>query len=326
MIDVGADCLGAFETIIDVRSPSEFAHSHIPRAHNLFVLNDNERHIVGETYRRNPFSARMLGASFVCANMAQHLQSFAQRFHPSQKILAYCARGGQRSLSFAVILDSIGYRVARLSGGYKSYRTHVCSFFAKPLPLRLFVLYGLTGSGKTEIVRACKEGIDIEGIAAHRGSSFGGFGRVQPSTKMFQNLLFEALVSKKIALVEYESKRVGNLILPSCLAQSMQQGCKIEIVAPFEARVQRIVAEYGTMDEAFFNQSMDRIQPYMQKAAWQHCKAHFARGEIVHCIEILLAEYYDRVYRRIACDVRIEHRNLKETVHAIQQLFDSIGL
>ena len=300
MIDVNADCLGEFEAIIDVRSPLEFAHSHIPRAQNLFVLDDKERHIVGETYRRDPFAARMLGASLVCANMAQHLQGFAQRFHPSQKILAYCARGGQRSLSFAVILDNIGYRVARLSGGYKSYRSHVCSFFAKPLPLRLFVLYGLTGSGKTEIVRACKYGVDIEGIAAHRGSSFGGFGRTQPSAKMFQNELFEALDSKHIALVECESKRIGDLILPQSLAQSMQQGRKIEIVAPFESRVQRIVAEYGTMDSAFFHRSMEKIKPYMQKAAWQQCIAHFARGEIVRCVEILLAEYYDRVYRRVA--------------------------
>lgn len=322
MIDVSADCLGEFGAIIDVRSPLEFAHSHIPRAQNLFVLDDNERHIVGETYRRDPFAARMLGASLVCANMAQHLQGFAQRFHPSQKILAYCARGGQRSLSFAVILDNIGYRVARLSGGYKSYRSHVCSFFAKPLPLRLFVLYGLTGSGKTEIVRACKYGVDIEGIAAHRGSSFGGFGRTQPSAKMFQNELFEALDSKHIALVECESKRIGDLILPQSLAQSMQQGRKIEIVAPFESRVQRIVAEYGTMDSAFFHQSMEKIKPYMQKAAWQQCIAHFARGEIVRCVEILLAEYYDRVYRRVACDVRIEHRNLEETLRQIDDILE----
>lgn len=322
MIDVNADCLGEFEAIIDVRSPLEFAHSHIPRAQNLFVLDDKERHIVGETYRRDPFAARMLGASLVCANMAQHLQGFAQRFHPSQKILAYCARGGQRSLSFAVILDNIGYRVARLSGGYKSYRSHVCSFFAKPLPLRLFVLYGLTGSGKTEIVRACKYGVDIEGIAAHRGSSFGGFGRTQPSAKMFQNELFEALDSKHIALVECESKRIGDLILPQSLAQSMQQGRKIEIVAPFESRVQRIVAEYGTMDSAFFHQSMEKIKPYMQKAAWQQCIAHFARGEIVRCVEILLAEYYDRVYRRVACDVRIEYRNLEETLRQIDDILE----
>lgn len=322
MIEVSADCLGKFEAIIDVRSPLEFAHSHIPRAQNLFVLDDKERHIVGETYRRDPFAARMLGASLVCANMAQHLQGFAQRFHPSQKILAYCARGGQRSLSFAVILDNIGYRVARLSGGYKSYRSHVCSFFAKPLPLRLFVLYGLTGSGKTEIVRACKYGVDIEGIAAHRGSSFGGFGRTQPSAKMFQNELFEALDSKHIALVECESKRIGDLILPQSLAQSMQQGRKIEIVAPFESRVQRIVAEYGTMDSAFFHQSMEKIKPYMQKAAWQQCIAHFARGEIVRCVEILLAEYYDRVYRRVACDVRIEHRNLEETLRQIDDILE----
>lgn len=322
MIEVSADCLGEFEAIIDVRSPLEFAHSHIPRAQNLFVLDDKQRHIVGETYRRDPFAARMLGASLVCANMAQHLQCFAQRFHPSQKILAYCARGGQRSLSFAVILDNIGYRVARLSGGYKSYRSHVCSFFAKPLPLRLFVLYGLTGSGKTEIVRACKYGVDIEGIAAHRGSSFGGFGRTQPSAKMFQNELFEALDSKHIALVECESKRIGDLILPQSLAQSMQQGRKIEIVAPFESRVQRIVAEYGTMDSAFFHQSMEKIKPYMQKAAWQQCIAHFARGEIVRCVEILLAEYYDRVYRRVACDVRIEHRNLEETLRQIDDILE----
>ena len=322
MIDVNADCLGEFGAIIDVRSPLEFAHSHIPRAQNLFVLDDKQRHIVGETYRRDPFAARMLGASLVCANMAQHLQGFAQRFHPSQKILAYCARGGQRSLSFAVILDNIGYRVARLSGGYKSYRSHVCSFFAKPLPLRLFVLYGLTGSGKTEIVRACKYGVDIEGIAAHRGSSFGGFGRTQPSAKMFQNELFEALDSKHIALVECESKRIGDLILPQSLAQSMQQGRKIEIVAPFESRVQRIVAEYGTMDSAFFHQSMEKIKPYMQKAAWQQCIAYFARGEIVRCVEILLAEYYDRVYRRVACDVRIEHRNLEETLRQIDDILE----
>ncbi len=323
MVEVGADCIHDFDVIVDVRSPSEFAHSHIPNAINLFVLDDAQHHIVGEQYRHDPFGARILGASFVCANMAQHLKNFRQTFHPSQKILVYCARGGQRSFSFAVIVDSIGYRVARLSGGFKAYRNHVCRFFEKPLATRLAVLYGLTGSGKTEIVRNCKVGIDIEGIAGHRGSSFGGFGCVQPSGKMFQNLLFEAFAAKKVALVEGESKRIGNLVLPSVLTEQMRKGLKIEIITPFEARLQRIVAEYGKIDLDFFTQSMDKIKPYMQRSAWQQCKTHFQNGAIAACVEILLVEYYDKVYRQVACDVRINHQTMHQTIQSIEQLLQS---
>lgn len=318
MNEVNARCIHDFDIIIDVRSPSEFAHSHIPDAINMPVLDDMQRHLVGQCYRNNPFQARILGASLVCENISHLLKYISDVLHPSKKILIYCARGGQRSLALATILEAIGYRISRLKGGYKAYRNHVCEYLADDIHLYFIVLCGLTGSGKTEIIKAYTQSINLEYLAAHRGSSFGALECKQPSQKMFTNLLFSVLNRHSdYVVVEFESKRIGELVLPKSFVCAMQKGLKIEVVAPIEDRIKRIVDEYGGMDVKAFQRGMQKIKPYMKHDAWIEALHHFENAEMMLCAEILLVEYYDRVYRHSICDERIFHTNIENSLEQL---------
>ncbi|WP_239688556.1 tRNA 2-selenouridine(34) synthase MnmH [Aquitalea magnusonii] len=171
--------LAEFDEIIDVRSPAEFAEDHLPGAINCPVLDDEERIRVGTLYKQvSPFEARKLGAALVAQNIARHLQ---QHFHArpkSWKPLIYCWRGGQRSASMAIIFSQIGWNTHQLEGGYKSYRHQVLADLASlPATLRLKVICGPTGSGKSRLLHALqrngKQVLDLEALAVHRGSVLG---------------------------------------------------------------------------------------------------------------------------------------------------------
>ena len=172
-----------FSHIIDVRSPKEYAESHIPNAINCAVLNDDEFNFIGTLYKQNSFNAKVIGASFVSANISKHLLNLQNEISPKKPIGIYCARGGMRSYSFFTVLSSIGYQVALLEGGYKSYRKEVMRYLQLPLPHRFITIVGQTGSGKSEIIASFKNSLDIEEITKHLGSSFGAICGPQPNIK-----------------------------------------------------------------------------------------------------------------------------------------------
>ena len=179
------------DMIIDVRSPSEFAEDHIPGAINMPVLNDKERKEVGTIYKQiNAFQARRYGGPLVARNISQHILTHLQNKPVEFKPLIYCWRGGQRSGAFATILEQVGWRVQLLEGGYRSYRREVVkALYDKPLLHRLMLIGGSTGTAKTALLHqlAAKGAqiLDLEGIATHRGSLFGGICLGQPTQKMF---------------------------------------------------------------------------------------------------------------------------------------------
>ncbi|RAX58652.1 tRNA 2-selenouridine(34) synthase MnmH [Helicobacter monodelphidis] len=324
-IDIAEYSSLEFDCILDVRSPSEFAYSHIPKAINLAVLSDEQRCIVGTQYKKDPFSARILGASYVCENISKLLKTISDHIHPSKKVILYCAKGGQRSNSLSVILSEIGYRIYRLRGGYKSYRQKVCTALNSPPNLSFITLCGPTGSGKSEIIATCEYGIHLEELAYHLGSSFGGIKGTQPSTKMFQNSLFEELhrqerTNEKIALIECESKKLGTIILPTPLVEAYQCGFKIYIESPLEDRVKRIVQEYGVMNLEFFSKAMSKIQTYMSKNAWNACYEAFKRGDLESCARILLLEYYDKVYKPSDFHLKIKHTDIQTTLQKLNRV------
>ena len=191
--------LAGFDDIIDVRAPAEYAEDHLPGAINLPVLSDAERARVGTIYKQvSPFDARKLGAALVAANAARHLQGPLADRGGAWQPLVYCWRGGQRSGSFGTILSQIGWRVARVQGGYKAWRSLVVDRVQNgPIAAPVIVLDGNTGSAKTAILqRLAQRGhqvIDLEGLANHRGSLFGGHPEGQPSQKMFEGRLAVAL-------------------------------------------------------------------------------------------------------------------------------------
>ena len=290
-----------YDLIIDARSPSEFATSHFPTAHNLFALDDAQRHEVGCVYKQeSKFYAKVLGAGYICTNVSSHLSFVHAHVPPGGKIALYCARGGLRSASFGLILDQIGYRVDRIKNGYKGLRNVVVTLLENPVLPPFITLFGNTGCGKTELLQGLSPAIDLEALAHHKGSVFGSHTQGQPSTKMFQNLLACALKGVEKApfcFIEGESKRIGKLMLPSPLYHAMYQGKKIRISAPLEERVARIKKEYETIDAPFFYHALGKISRFISKETKQALSQAFDRGDLDATIALLLVEYYDKTYK-----------------------------
>lgn len=271
------------DTIIDVRAPSEFAQDHLPGAINLPVLSDAERAEVGTIYTQiSPFKARKIGGALVARNTAHHLQGPLADKDGAWQPLVYCWRGGQRSGAFATILSQVGWRVQLLNGGYKSYRSEVVkTLYKTPLPHRIAMVDGGTGTAKTALLHHLAahgaQVLDLEGLAAHRGSLFGSVDTPQPAQKMFESRIANALTTldpEKVTFVEAESSKIGARMLPSSLWALMSTAPRIRITAPLEARSRFLCEAYAdlTQDAARFSGLLDRLRPYhsaAQIAEWQ---------------------------------------------------------
>ena len=183
-------------TVIDVRSPSEYAKGHWPGSINCPLFSDAERAEVGTTYKQSGRrEAVQLGLALTGPKLSA-LASALERMGGDGPLKIYCWRGGMRSASIAWLADLLDLEPQILEGGYKAYRRWVLEQFERPWPLTL--LGGRTGTGKTDLLLALRQRgvavVDLEGLANHRGSSFGGLGRPpQPSTEHYENLLAEDL-------------------------------------------------------------------------------------------------------------------------------------
>lgn len=313
--------------ILDVRSPKEFAYSHIPNALNYPVLQDSQYEQIGTIYKQNSFNAKAMGASFVCQNIANHLVNLKDLLSPAKPFGIYCARGGMRSHSFYEVLKRIGYQVVLLEGGYKAYRTEVLNYLSSPLKHRFITLVGQTGCGKSDIIHSFANSLDIESLAKHFGSSFGGVLGEQPSMKYFYDLLFARLKNLENApfvLVEGESKKLGNLILPTLLYETYHKAPKILIISPLEDRIKRIIKQYGKISKEFFETSMQKIAPFMKKSFWEEAKNAFYVNNLEKVAEILLIEYYDKVYKKENYLYSITHTNTQNTLQEIQNFANTL--
>ncbi len=314
-----------YDLIIDARSPREFAESHVPGARNYYALNDAEHKEIGTVYKQlSPFEARVKGAAYVCKNVAEHLKDFYPEFTPEHRIAVYCARGGMRSSSLSTILSNIGYRIDRVKGGYKTYRNRVIDYLETPDPRRFIVLGGNTGCGKSDLLEGLDNTLDLEGIARHYGSVFGAVSGEQPTMKMFQNRLMHALRAtdpSRPVFIESESKKIGRLHLPIALYDMMAQGIRVEITAPIEQRVERIVRMYEHVDADFFQAAMAKITPYIKRTAREEAIEAFGRGDLHKTAEILLLEYYDIVYKKPPrIDLSICNDDTDATLATLKQL------
>ncbi len=314
--------------LIDARSPSEYSESHIKNAINLYVLDDKEREQVGTLYKKSPFDAKMLGASLISKNIAAYLQNELKEFTPKTKIFVYCSRGGQRSNSLGTVLSNIGFRVYKLHGGYKSYRSHILNHLDTFKYDSFVVLDGLTGSGKSELIREFENSIDLERLANHYGSSFGAINGRQPSMKQFQNSIYHELkrVEKYDAtVIEGESKKIGDLHIPTIFYKKILKAPRIWIESPLQDRVKRIVKDYKKIDKEFFESSISKITPYIDKRYLADIKKSFYERDYYKCAEILLSKYYDKVYRyRGNYATVINHTTTEETVSEINRFISSI--
>jgi tRNA 2-selenouridine synthase len=302
--------LGAFDEVIDVRSPSEFALDHVPDAVNCPVLDDEERERVGTTYKQaSPFDAKKAGAALVSRNIARHIEERFRDRAREWRPLVYCWRGGKRSGALAHVLREIGWPAATLEGGYREYRREVVrALETLPGRFRFEVICGATGSGKSRLLEALgargAQVLDLEAIARHRGSVLGDLpGDPQPSQKMFDTLVWDRLRhfdTKRPVLVEAESKKIGQLQVPGVLLERMRGSPCIRIEAPVAERVRFLIDEYRHFleDPAELKAKLACLRSLYGHEIIDRWATQIDAGEWDALVTDLLIAHYDPAYRR----------------------------
>ncbi|QCD45130.1 tRNA 2-selenouridine(34) synthase MnmH [Campylobacter mucosalis] len=291
-----------FDLIIDARSPHEFLYSHIKNSKNFYALNDTQHQQTGTLYKQSRADAKILGAKFACENIAKHLEEIQKIAKVGSLVGIYCARGGMRSASIAQVLSMIGYRILRLSGGYKAYRTHVQNELEKPVKLKFITLFGNTGSYKTKLINELSPSLNLEKIANHLGSVFGAINGTQPSQKAFEDELFEQIsdITKhhNLCFIEGESRRIGMLTLPKSIYEAMRSGVNIEIKASLSKRVECTMSDYKMVDDDFFYDCIRKISPFISAEVKADVCDAYEKSDTSKVCELLLTKYYDKVYKK----------------------------
>ena len=300
--------LDAFDEVIDVRSPAEFALDHVSQAVNCPVLDDAERAHVGTLYKQvSPFDAKKAGAALVSKNIARHIEERFRGRGRSWRPLVYCWRGGQRSAAMAHVLREVGWDAATLEGGYRAYRREVMAQLeALPARLRFRVVCGATGSGKSRLLAALAakgaQVLDLERLACHRGSLLGELpGEPQPSQKMFDSLVWSAL--KRLdpgrpVFAEAESKKIGQLQVPSALLERMREGECLRLEVPLPERVRFLIEEYRHFLEepAALKERLQCLTGRYGRAVVGRWLARTDSGAWDELVVDLLATHYDPSY------------------------------
>jgi tRNA 2-selenouridine synthase len=301
--------------IIDVRSPAEFEHAHIPHALNIPLFDNEQRALIGTTYKKQSREAAIkAGLPLFGTKMLPMIETVEAWIKDRQKendvtkptIYVHCWRGGMRSAAVAWLLDLYGYKVIQLTGGYKAYRNWVLAQFTIAYSLK--VLGGYTGSGKTEILHALQEKnysvIDLEGLAHHKGSAYGAIGQLpQPSQEMFENILAEKLLEvnkkQKSIWIEDESQRIGTVLIPTPLFHLMRNSTCYFMTIPFEQRLNFIVEGYGSFDQKSLIEATMRIQKRLGGLETKTAVDFITAGALKEAFSILL-KYYDKWYEKNA--------------------------
>lgn len=287
--------------VVDVRSPGEFATGHIPGAVNVPVFTDGERVQVGTLYKQQGRKdAIEKGLEFVGPKMLA-LAKQAEEVAIDGRLLVHCWRGGMRSNRMAWLFEQIGLQCTVLEGGYKAFRNHIMQRFAQCG--NLMVLSGTTGSGKTDVLLALREMgeqvIDLEGLAHHRGSAFGGLGMpAQPSSEQFQNDIYKelsALDSRRGIWVESESLTIGRAYLPVNLWNAMHAAPAFELEVPRTERVTRLVRDYGTVERSLLAEAILKLQQNLGGNRVKIALELLESGDLAAVADMLL-DYYDKRY------------------------------
>jgi tRNA 2-selenouridine synthase len=287
--------------VIDVRSPKEFTAGHIPGAYNIPLFDDRERESVGIKYKNEGrISAILQGLELTGPKMSYKLNE-AIKLAEGMKLLVYCWRGGMRSEAMAWLFSLGDIETEILDGGYKSYRNHVLESLAGKG--NYIILGGLTGSGKTEILRTMgKSGhqvIDLEGIACHKGSAFGSLGQPpQPSSEHFANLLHREISAAdrtRPLWLEDESKSIGSVFMPDPFYQRMQGSPVIALLMDVKTRIPRLLKEYSAHSKEDLVASVMKISKRLGGDFTKESIESIESGDFTRAIEITLS-YYDKTY------------------------------
>lgn len=290
--------------ILDVRSPSEYLKGHIPNAINMTLFNDSERAEIGTLYKKNGRETAVLKGLEITGPKLQSLLSRVINLKNEkncEEVFVHCWRGGLRSNSFAWMLELAEIKTFVLDGGYKAYRNDVLSVFNQQY--KIVLLSGETGCGKTDILKELKTAgeqmIDLEGLAHHKGSVFGGVGREkQPTSQQFENDLAHDLSkndTNKWIWFENESPAIGSVYIPKDIVTQMKAAPVVQISLPKAVRGKRILLEYGNLDLSEMTHKIERLKKYLGNEKCLRAISGIQTGELQTTIDILL-DYYDKTY------------------------------
>ncbi len=287
--------------ILDVRSPAEYTQGHIPGAVNFPLFNNDERALVGTCYKqKGRDEAVELGLAIAGPKLANFV-AHAKILAPDRQVRIHCWRGGMRSASIGWLLETAGFNVALLIDGYKGFRRWALSLFS--VPQKIIVLGGMTGSGKTEILRALRnmgeQVLDLEALANHRGSSFGALGQLpQPTNEKFWNMIameWAKFDRSQPLWVEAESKRIGVCRIPQEIFEQMGKAKVIEISRSRQERVEFLVEIYGEADINDLIAATKRIGRRLGGLRAQKAVNFLREGNLAAASDLIL-HYYDKTY------------------------------
>jgi tRNA 2-selenouridine synthase len=310
------------QLILDVRSPAEYGHAHIPGAISFPLFSNEERAVVGTAYKQESREkAIKIGLDYFGPKMrpmVEQVESLLASIHgktdagtfTGYPVFVYCWRGGMRSGAVSWLLNLYGFKVITLAGGYKAFRNYVLKTFTRPF--RFTILGGYTGSGKTALLQELKHQgqyvIDLEGIACHKGSAFGSIHMPpQPTQEMFENRLAlelselvgeigqEENTSYPTIWLEDESQRIGNLNIPMDLWETMRTAPVYFLDIPFEQRLDYLIEDYGRGDIQKLMDATLRITKRLGGLETKNTIAYLEEGNIREAFRILL-QYYDKRY------------------------------
>lgn len=319
------EVIGKDYLFVDVRTRKEFLEDSIPGAINIPLFDEDERAVVGILYKnKGQMEAIEKGYEFFNKKVDDLVSEYNK--YKNRKIIIFCWRGGMRSLAVVKLLDSLGFGVYQLEGGYRDYRRYVKgkidNYKLKP---KLAVLYGLTGVGKSEILNKFDNSLDLEGLAQHRGSIFGDLGLKPNTQKMFESLLFkrlEELKKEKFIIIEGESRKIGNVMIPDFLFKAMKEGFRIRINDSIANRVKRIRKIYDLSDKEIMIQKIGFIEKNMGKKKANEMIKLIEDGDVNGFLKKVLEEYYDNVYdcskNKVDYDLTLD----KDYVEGIKKFLD----
>lgn len=288
--------------VVDVRSEGEFAEGHIRSAINIPILNNAERVAVGTDYKQKGQAEAIRTGFRLVGPRLLNIIDQAKAITEKNEMIVHCWRGGMRSGNFCQFVGMAGVKTHQLKGGYKAYRQEALQSFKTPF--KFVVLAGSTGSGKTEILQALadtgEQVIDLEQLASHKGSVFGGLMQnPQPTTEQFQNDLFEKILTLdpgKRVWIEDESVAVGKIFLPLDFWQTMGRSPVVALSVEKDVRIKRLVNEYGAADKNEFLEAMTGITKKLGGQHFKAAKEKLLENDMAAVMDILLT-YYDKAYR-----------------------------
>ena len=287
---------------IDVRSPKEYASGHIPGAISIPLLENKEQESIGVLYKK-------FGQQKAIEKGYEYLDKKLQRFYrqfqdlPRDKsLIVYCARGGMRSQVVSSLLNHFSYNTYQLIGGYKAFRNWNLAEFDRVKIKFPIVLHGKTGVGKTLVLNRLENSLDLEGLAAHRGSLFGGIGKIPVTQKTFEaNLLVELnrLDLSKPVFIEGESRKIGDVSIPHQIFSQMKSARSILLESSMTNRVSRTIEEYIDRQPDSIGEIKDTIKMLVVELGHKvvdDLVLKIDNRQYAECFEYILLNYYDRKY------------------------------